>query len=337
MERSRRAGTNQPESAGRYREPPRAIIRAGPDLVGLAATIGREFTPDVLASRERSWRGCAGSRPGRTLASPYRPRAGRRRLRLQPRQDSRGRLPRSQPRRGGAITTSVSRARWSDSTARIQDRSAVRSPHIGSAPVSSRQAIDWYRRAAEAAQRLHASAEAARLLDRALDLLGLLPETSQRGTREIAILAALPAVLGMAEGFASPRLADVHRRALELASTLGIELPPPLLRSLAIASLSQSDFARAQWFGQQLHARGEHNADDVLLVESDYVLGIAAFWQGELVVARRRFADRRGAIPSRLPTRTPVPLWVGSESDLPQPSRQHPLVPGIPGGGSAGA
>jgi hypothetical protein len=53
--------------------------------------------------------------------------------------------------------------------------------------------------------------------------------------------------------------------------------------------LTQSDFARAQWFGQQLHSRGEHNADDVLLVESDYVLGIAAFWQGQLAVARRRF------------------------------------------------
>src|SRR5439155_1582758 len=147
----------------------------------------------------------------------------------------------------------------------------------------------WYERAAEVAQQMHANVEAIRLLGRALDLLRTLPETAERDAREFAILTTLTAPLGWSEGYASPRLAEAHQRALELARSLGIEPAPPLLRSLAIVSLSQSDFEEACRFGEQLHARGERDADDVLLVESDYVLGIAAFWQGEFAAARRHF------------------------------------------------
>ena len=258
------------------------------DLVGLAATIGREFTPAVLADASDAGEEAL----VRALDELWRRRIVRERgadaydfshdkirevayLALSPAR---------RRRHHGSIARALEHRHAADLDA-VSSQIAVHWERAGQLD----QAIDWYTRAAEAAQRVHASAEVARLLNRALDLLRSLPETHERGHREMAILAAMPAVLGMAEGFASPRLADVHRRALELASTLGIELPPPLLRSLAITSLTESNFARAQWFGQQLHARGEHNADDVLLVESDYVLGIAAFWQGQLAVARGRF------------------------------------------------
>jgi DNA-binding SARP family transcriptional activator len=259
------------------------------DLVGLAATIGREFTPAVLADASDAGEEAL----VRALDELWRRRIVRERgadaydfshdkirevayLALSPAR---------RRRHHGSIARALAHRHAADLDA-VSSQIAVHWERAGQLD----QAIDWYTRAAEAAQRVHASAEVARVLNRALDLLRSLPETHERGHREMAILAAMPAVLGMAEGFASPRLADVHRRALELASTLGIELPPPLLRSLAITSLTESNFARAQWFGQQLHARGEHNADDVLLVESNYVLGIAAFWQGQLAVARGRFA-----------------------------------------------
>jgi tetratricopeptide (TPR) repeat protein len=151
------------------------------------------------------------------------------------------------------------------------------------------QAIVWYRRAAEAAQKMNADSEAARLLDRALAHLRVLAETPERGRREMTLLAAMPAILGMAEGYASTRLADVHARALALASEHGIELAPQLLRSLAVVSLIQGDFARARRFGDELRQRGEHDTDDVLRVEAEYVLGIAAFWRGEFAMARVHF------------------------------------------------
>src|SRR5581483_12336421 len=99
------------------------------------------------------------------------------------------------------------------------------------------EAVPWYARAAEEALRLHAHAEAVRLLDRALVLLHTLPPTTERDARELEILTALPASLLAVEGYGSRRYADIHRRAGELAHRLGVEPAPPILRSLALASL----------------------------------------------------------------------------------------------------
>jgi tetratricopeptide (TPR) repeat protein len=150
-------------------------------------------------------------------------------------------------------------------------------------------AIAWYQRAAEAAQKRYAGVEVIDLLDRALALLCTQPETDVRRAQELAILVALPAALGWVEGYASPRLAAVHRRARELSVALGAELAPTLLRSFALAALSRSDFSAANDSGEQLRRRGERTADDVLRVEADYVLGIAAFWEGRFESARGHF------------------------------------------------
>ncbi len=151
------------------------------------------------------------------------------------------------------------------------------------------EAITWYGRAADAALLLHASPEAVRLLDRALALLRAQPETPERQERELAHLTALPAALVWVYGFQSERLADVHRRALNLTQALGSEPAPTLLRSLALANLSGNHFADARRFAEQLRARGERDADDVLRVEAEYLLGVTAFWPGELAAAREHF------------------------------------------------
>ena len=113
------------------------------------------------------------------------------------------------------------------------------------------------------------------------------PPSAGRGNSRI--LAALPAPLGVVEGWASPRLPTSSSARSSSRVALGVEPAPPLLRSLAVASLSRGDFAGARRFGERLRARGERDADDVLLVEGDYVLGIAAFWQGEFAAARGHF------------------------------------------------
>jgi DNA-binding SARP family transcriptional activator len=151
------------------------------------------------------------------------------------------------------------------------------------------QAITWYEAAAEIAQRLYANAETVRLLDRALGLLRTLAETVERNARELAILTTLLTPVASADGWGSRHLEEVQRRALELVRALRVDPPPQLLYSLALASLARGDFAAAQRHAEQLQARGGADHDDALLVISAYVLGIAAFWQGELEAARRHF------------------------------------------------
>jgi DNA-binding SARP family transcriptional activator len=137
------------------------------------------------------------------------------------------------------------------------------------------RAVTWYVRAAEAAQRVNAGAEAVGLLERALALTAHAPE------RELELVTAIVAPLAMLEGYSSPRLRELQRRGVELAPAP----EPTLLRSLALTALSHGDFDTAARCATQLRRGG----DDSLVTESDYVLGIAAFWRGELHAAREHF------------------------------------------------
>ena len=133
---------------------------------------------------------------------------------------------------------------------------------------------------------MHDPPEAVRLLEHALDALASLPATADRDARELALLTALPAPLVAVEGYASVRLSAVQERALVLVDLLGAEPEPPLLRSLALASLTLGDFPKAQRFAEQLRTRGEQEADDVLVVEGACALGFSAFWQADFDAAR---------------------------------------------------
>jgi len=258
------------------------------ELVGVAATIGREFTSQVL--------GRASGAGEDTLVSAL-DELWRRRIVREQGADGYD-FSHDKIREVAYLTLSPARRRrlhlrvaqaleWrhAHDLAPVSGQLAAHYAHAGEVD----RAAAWYVRAAEAAQQLHANDEAVRLLSRARDLLGALPESAERDTVELSILTALPAPLGAAEGYASVRLAEVQRRAFELVRAHGLEPAPALLRSLAVAGLSRGDFAGARQAGEELRARGTRDADDVLLVESDYVLGIAAFWQGAFAVARSHF------------------------------------------------
>ena len=144
-------------------------------------------------------------------------------------------------------------------------------------------------RAAEEAQRLPAAGGAVRLLERALRLAATLPDGSEADARELALVTATLAPLAIVEGYSGTRLAERQRRGLELARALRTEPEPPLLRSAAMTALAAGDFDRSRQFAGRLRERAERANDDVQRVESDYVLGISAYWRGELEAARAHF------------------------------------------------
>ncbi len=152
-------------------------------------------------------------------------------------------------------------------------------------------AVEWYQRAALQARRINSNVEAIRLLDRAEELLATLPEGAERLGRELEVLSALPTPLAVVEGFASRRLAETQQRVLQLASALHVEPEPELLRSLAMTSLCHHDFDRARGFAGRLRGLAEDRSDHALLVESAYLMGIAAFWDGAFLTACRHFDD----------------------------------------------
>lgn len=257
-------------------------------LAGVAATIGREFTTDVLAH--------ASDADGEALVGALDELWRRRIIREQGAEAYDFTHDRIREVAYLALN-STRRRNYHLRVARALEQLHAHDPRPVSGQLAAHfdragaveQAVAWYGRAADMAQQLSAHQEAVRLLSRALDLLHTLPETPERQARELVILTALPAPLVAIEGYRSDRLTELHKRALKLAAALEVEPDPPLLRSMALAGLSHYEFETARQFGEQLHRHGEREADDVLLVQSEYVLGIAAFWKGELKTARGYF------------------------------------------------
>jgi DNA-binding SARP family transcriptional activator len=274
------------------------------ELVGTAATIGREFTLDLLARTTD----ISPDVVARSLDELWRARIVR--------EHDTGAydfthdkirevayLALSPPARRGAhlrAAQALKQLKDHDPEA-VSGQIAAHYDHAGVA----QEAITWYESAAEAAQRLYASGEAIRLMTRALTLLESLGATPERQARELAILTAILTPVASVEGFTSRGLDDIQRRIIELARRLAVDLPPQVLRSLAISSLSRDNFDDARAYGEQLQARGRADADDALLVESEYVLGIAAFWKGELEAARHHFEV---AVAAYRPDRRPAHL-----------------------------
>jgi hypothetical protein len=151
------------------------------------------------------------------------------------------------------------------------------------------EAVTWYARAAAAAQRMYADVEATRLLGRACELAGGMHADHARPERQLELLSALATPLAVTEGFASSRLAEVQRSALDLAASFGIEPEPALLRSVAMSSLCRKGFDASLAVAERLRSLAVQRNDTVLGIESEYLLGIGAFWGGALTRARTHF------------------------------------------------
>ena len=166
---------------------------------------------------------------------------------------------------------------------------------------SASHAVSWFRRAAEAAQELHASDAAVDLLERAVHQVRTLPPSPSRDAAELDLHNAVLGPLASAVGYAAPAVEAHQDEALRLTAALGVPESPPLLRSRGMSALTAEDFRATLRIGAQLQAAGERLADDVLVVEGAFLLGVASFWRAdfaaarthlETAVARYRPADR---------------------------------------------
>ena len=115
-------------------------------------------------------------------------------------------------------------------------------------------------------------------LRRGLALLAELPGGRQREEMELALRTALGVPLVAREGYGSDSVQDIYQRAMILCQRLGRSVDPEVLRGLGLASLMSCRFDRAATFAEALL---EHSGDPTAETEGHYLMGVNDFWRGD--------------------------------------------------------
>jgi DNA-binding SARP family transcriptional activator/predicted ATPase len=190
-------------------------------VVGVAAVIGREFHMDLLSE---------GSGIGEDEAASSLDELLERRL---VREQSNGSYDFSHANIREVAYAGLSSARrrlLHQRIARALIASAAGSTDLAAAIAQHlnqgwliEEAIPYYERAAEVANRIYAYEEAIGHLNQALALLGTLPESAVRDRRELALQIALGPPLRESRGWAVPEMGEMATRAWTLGERVGTE------------------------------------------------------------------------------------------------------------------
>jgi predicted ATPase len=144
-------------------------------------------------------------------------------------------------------------------------------------------AIDAYRVAGARAVAVSALDEAVTIFRRALSLLVELPPSPDRDALELDIQIALGSPLVAVEGYGSIGAHQLYARALSLCHQPHRVVDPPILRGLGLARLQGCRFGECSELGQALVDHESH--DPIAKTEGRYLLGVSAFWRGDLANA----------------------------------------------------
>ena len=145
-------------------------------------------------------------------------------------------------------------------------------------------AIDAYRMAGVRAVAVSALDEAVTMFQRALSLLADLPTSPDRDALELEVRIALGSPLVALEGYGSDSAHQLYERALSLCRKLHRPVDPPILRGLGLARLQGCRFDDCSELGQALLDDESHGP--IAKTEGRYLLGVSAFWRGDLAMAR---------------------------------------------------
>ncbi|WP_332673670.1 ATP-binding protein [Aromatoleum sp.] len=145
-------------------------------------------------------------------------------------------------------------------------------------------AIDAYRVAGTRAVAVSALEEAVTQFRRALALLADLPPSADRDALELEFRIALGSPLVALDGYGAKAVHQLYERALSLCRKLHRSVAPPILRGLGLARLQGCRFDDCDELARALVEHESH--DPIARTEGRYLLGVSAFWRGDLATAR---------------------------------------------------
>jgi class 3 adenylate cyclase/tetratricopeptide (TPR) repeat protein len=149
-----------------------------------------------------------------------------------------------------------------------------------------RKAVEYHGRAGRLAAQQTAHSEAVGNFRRALELLKKLPDSADRGRRELNLQMALSWSLFILNPI-NPEREPVLIRARELSEQLGEDAEQmEAMLLLAESCFFRRDYSKARELGQHLLELAEAVKATAMVAGAHYVLGTTATWLGELEAAR---------------------------------------------------
>jgi predicted ATPase len=151
----------------------------------------------------------------------------------------------------------------------------------------SAQAISYWQRAGQQAIQRSAYPEAISLLTRELQVLHILPETSERDCQELDVQITLGQALSATKGHAAPEVIQAYTRARALCEQVGETTQRfAVLGGLRTLYEQRGELTKARDLAEQL-LRLAQSTDDLARLERAYtVLGQTLFFLVEFVLAR---------------------------------------------------
>jgi DNA-binding SARP family transcriptional activator/predicted ATPase len=152
-------------------------------------------------------------------------------------------------------------------------------------------ALPYYQRAAAVAQRVYANEEAISLLERCLELLDLLAAGSKRNKQELNLQLALAPLYRVTKGWATPELERVLDRALALCDMVGDDAQRvETLYGLQSVYVVQARLERMQMVSDELHTQYQHSHGTAPLFAGMMLAG-ARLQIGKITDANVQFAE----------------------------------------------
>jgi predicted ATPase len=150
------------------------------------------------------------------------------------------------------------------------------------------RAVGYWLAAGRRAAERSAHAEAIAHLEQGLEVLGVLPDTSERAAQELDLQAALGPALMVTKGQTAPETERAYTRARELCDRVG-DTPHrfPVLWGLWYLYLGLGQLHTARERAEELLEVARRSSDSALLIPAQRALGNSLLWLGELAAGCR--------------------------------------------------
>lgn len=154
------------------------------------------------------------------------------------------------------------------------------------------QALPYYQRASAAAQRVYANEDAINLLSRSLESLEFLPAGSKRDKQELSLQLAMSPLYRVTKGWATPELERTLDRALALCDTVGDDAQrAQTLYGLQSVYVVQARLERVRTISDELQTLYQRSLGAAPPPFAGMMLAGARLHQGRITDANAQFAE----------------------------------------------